>query len=198
MGKISLTYRFLKKYKIIVNEKYSNISLIGAIIHIFRKILVLLVYKYSYSSTFLEPLNLKIIRAKCWQFIGCKINKNVIIGRYVDFDYGNSNLITLEDNVIITNGCTLLCHKRDLANYNINDDGQELPYIYNEIILKKGCQIGINSTIMPGVTIGEGAIVGACSLVAKDIPAWSIAVGNPAKVVKYIKNKEDENIANNQ
>ncbi|UJH91318.1 hypothetical protein LZ575_00495 [Antarcticibacterium sp. 1MA-6-2] len=39
---------------------------------------------------------------------------------------------------------------------------------------------------MPGVTIGEGAIIGAGSLVIKDIPAWTIAVGNPAKVVKEL------------
>ena len=40
--------------------------------------------------------------------------------------------------------------------------------------------------IMPGVTVGEGAIVGAGSLISKDIPAWTIAVGRPAKVVKEV------------
>lgn len=39
--------------------------------------------------------------------------------------------------------------------------------------------------IMPGVTVGEGAIVGARAMVTKDIPAWSLALGSPAKVVKY-------------
>ena len=42
------------------------------------------------------------------------------------------------------------------------------------------------STIMPGVTVGEGAIVGAGSLVVRDVPAWTIVTGNPAKVVKEI------------
>jgi acetyltransferase-like isoleucine patch superfamily enzyme len=47
----------------------------------------------------------------------------------------------------------------------------------------------MGSTIMPGVTIGEGAIIGAGSLVTKDVPAWTIAVGNPAMVVKELLEK---------
>lgn len=49
--------------------------------------------------------------------------------------------------------------------------------------IKKGAQIGINVTILPGVTIGEKAIVGAGSVVTKDIPAFSVVAGNPAKVL---------------
>ncbi|MEY4463124.1 MAG: hypothetical protein RLZZ81_95 [Pseudomonadota bacterium] len=44
---------------------------------------------------------------------------------------------------------------------------------------------GTNSTILPGVNIGDGAIIGACSVVAKDVPPYSIVVGNPAKIVRY-------------
>ncbi len=58
--------------------------------------------------------------------------------------------------------------------------------IKNKIFLKKGCLIGMGSMILPGVTIGEGAIVGAGSLVTKDIPAWTIVAGRPAKVIKEI------------
>ena len=47
----------------------------------------------------------------------------------------------------------------------------------------------MNTVITPGVTIGEGAIVGAGSLVTKDIPAWTVAVGRPAKVIKHIKER---------
>ena len=45
--------------------------------------------------------------------------------------------------------------------------------------------------VMPGVTIGDGAIVGAGSLVTKDVPAWTIATGRPAKVVKEIPKREE-------
>ena len=50
----------------------------------------------------------------------------------------------------------------------------------------------MGSIIVPGVTIGEGAIVGARSVVTKDVPAWTIAAGSPAKVIKEIP-KRDEN-----
>lgn len=47
--------------------------------------------------------------------------------------------------------------------------------------------IGMNCIVLKGVTIGEGAIVGAGSVVTKDVPAWTVVAGNPAKVVKYLK-----------
>lgn len=47
--------------------------------------------------------------------------------------------------------------------------------------------IGMNCIVLKGVTIGEGAIVGAGSVVTKDVPAWTVVAGNPAKIVKYLK-----------
>ena len=58
--------------------------------------------------------------------------------------------------------------------------------------LCKNCAIGTGCIVMPGVTVGEGAVVGAGSLVTKDIPAWSLALGSPAKVVKYFKESKSE------
>ena len=72
----------------------------------------------------------------------------------------------------------------------MGDDYAKLQYNKAKIVLKKGCSIGMNSMIMPGVTIGEGAIIGANSLVTKDIPAWTIATGSPAKVVKEIPKRQ--------
>lgn len=60
-----------------------------------------------------------------------------------------------------------------------------------DIILEDDVWIGGNVTILPGVTIGKGSIIGAGSVVSKDIPQMSIAVGNPAKVVRKI-NEEDK------
>jgi acetyltransferase-like isoleucine patch superfamily enzyme len=181
------TYRILKKLKILKNGKYSNISLWKSIFIIPKRILDLLLYGYSYSFMLLEPLNYSSLRAKCWRFIGCNIGKNVGIGRHVDFDYGNAEQIIIEDNVLIAHGCSFLCHKRDNSQNYIGKNPHLLPYIIAGITLKQNCQIGTNSMIMPGVIIGEGAVVGACSVVTKDVPDWSIVVGNPAKVVKQIK-----------
>jgi len=56
-----------------------------------------------------------------------------------------------------------------------------------QIIVKKGASIGTNATILGGVTIGENAIVGAGSVVTKDVPANAIAAGNPARVIREIE-----------
>lgn len=191
MGKVSLTFRVFRKLGIISNEeKYGNISLFGIIGHSFSIIFKLLAFKYCYQGILLESLNFKKIRASLWRFIGCKVGRNVLIGHTVALDYGNASLITIEDFVIITNGCTLLCHRRDMSKYGKYDNAQGLPYIYAPIHLCKGCQIGMGSIIMPGVTIGEGAIVGARSVVTKDVPAWTIAAGSPCKVIKEIPERD--------
>jgi len=61
-----------------------------------------------------------------------------------------------------------------------------VPLLLNRYILKKRAWIGINSTILPGVTIGENSIVGAGSVVTKDVPDNTIVAGNPAKFIKRI------------
>lgn len=184
----SLTFRLFKKMHIIADEeRYGRISFAGIIYHAFSTVGKLLLYKYCYSSFLLEPLNLKILRATFWRWMGCKVGKNVLIGHSVSLDYGNTGLITIEEKVIITNCCILLCHRRDMADYKVGDISYDLPYIHKPITLRRGCQIGMGSIIMPGVEIGEGAIVGARSVVTHNIPAWTIAVGSPAKVIKELK-----------
>lgn len=192
MKKLSLTFRMFRKLGIISNEdKYGNISLFGIVGHAFSTIFKLLAFKYCYQGVLLESLNLKKIRASLWRFIGCKVGKGVLIGHTVALDYGNADLIIIDDYAIITNGCTLLCHRRDMSDYKKYDDAYKLPYIYKPIHLCKGCQIGMGTIIMPGVTIGEGAVIGARSVVTKDIPAWVIAAGSPCKVIKEIPERDE-------
>jgi acetyltransferase-like isoleucine patch superfamily enzyme len=59
-----------------------------------------------------------------------------------------------------------------------------VPYALKGPTLRKGSSIGANSTILPGVEIGEGAMVAAGALVTKDVPAWKLAIGAPARVVE--------------
>lgn len=186
--KKSLTYRILSRLGILSNEeKWGNISLWKVFGRIFSILFSLLAYKYCYSSFILEPLNYRKIRASLWRKIGCTVGANVCIGHSVTLDYGNAKLITIEANVIVTDGCILLCHRRDLRNYHKGDDSFLLPYLYAPIHLEKGVHIGKGSIIMPGVTIGEGSIIGAGSVVTKNIPAWCIAAGSPAKIIKTLE-----------
>jgi len=69
------------------------------------------------------------------------------------------------------------------------EDNSINPIIFNdlqfdEVIIKDDCDIGIGSIILPGITIGQGSIVGAGSVVTKDIPEFSVYAGNPAKFLR--------------
>ena len=57
---------------------------------------------------------------------------------------------------------------------------------FEKTIVKKGASIGANSTIICGITIGEYAMIGAGSIVTRDVPAYTLVVGNPAKIIKRI------------
>ena len=183
----SLTFKVLKRMHIISNEeKHGNISLFASIIYALKTVGKLLLFKYCYSSFVLEPFNQKFLRAKIWRILGCKVGNNVRIGHSVALDYGNTDQICIEDNVAITNGCIILCHRRDMSIYKKGMDSSLLPFLYGPVKLCKGSQIGMGAIFMPGVTIGEGAIIGAGAVVTHNIPAWTIAVGSPAKVIKEL------------
>jgi len=139
----------------------------------------------------LQPINPRGLRPWMLKRFGCKVGNGCFIGEYVRIDLGHADMITLEDNVSIASGSRLLCHQRDFSDFCVGDDYMQLNYVIKPIVLKKGCLVGMESFVMPGVIIGEGAIVGAGSLVTKDIPAWTIAAGRPAKVVKLIPQNTD-------
>lgn len=187
MAEKSFAYRFLKSIGLNFSEdEYGQVSfgkmIKTGLMHIRNAFLL----KYCMYSVLLSPLNYRKIRPMVWRWMGAKVGKNCFIGYEVWVDMTNTNLVEVEDHVHIANRCLILCHQRDLNDYHIGDDYAKLSYTKKKVIFKKGCLIGMNTMIMPGVTIGEGAIVGAGSLITKDIPAWTIATGRPAKVVKQI------------
>lgn len=193
---LTVTFRLFRALGIIHDPvKYGRISLWGIICHAVRTIKIGVLFRIAYSPGIFHTFRFNMLRPWLWRQMGCDVGKNVCIGHSVAADVGNTRLIHIEDNVILTNHCILLCHRRDLKGYRKFEDGNNLPYIYEPVTLKRGCQIGMGSIIMPGVTVGEGAIVGAHSVVTKNIPAWTIAVGNPCKVVKEVKERENEETA---
>lgn len=118
---------------------------------------------------------------------GVHIGKGSKITRTVIIEDSRPYLITIGKNVWITAGCQLLCHQRDLSYYEKGKPVMDCPLKYSPIVIKDGAHIGIGSIIMPGVTIGEGAVIGAGSVVTRDIPPYCVAVGVPAKVIKYFE-----------
>lgn len=134
------------------------------------------------------------IRMPFYRATGMKIGKGSKIAATVDVDLSAPNLITIGNNVWITRGVMLLCHQRDLTYYEVGKPVMDCPLRYSPITIKDGAHIGIGSIIMPGVTVGEGAIIGAGSVVTRDIPPYCVAVGVPAKVIKYFNRLNDENL----
>ena len=96
---------------------------------------------------------------------------------------GNSKFImkrgclTAEGLVVVTSN-----HRQHIGQFlqGNNEDNE-----YKDIIVEEDVWIGINVTLLAGAHIGRGAIIGACSIVTKEIPPYAVAVGNPAKVIKF-------------
>ena len=191
--KLSLTFRMLRALGLNYSEEeYGQVSLWKVIKRVAKTYRDGFLLKYMMNSWLLSPISSRKLRPWVLRKIGCKVGRDVFIGDSVKVDSGHADLIYIGDHAHITGGCRLLCHQRDLSNYYVGDDAAKLPYRLGEIHIGKGCMIGMESMIMPGVTIGEGAIVGAFSLVTKDIPAWTIATGRPAKVVKQIPQRYNQ------
>ena len=109
---------------------------------------------------------------------GVKIGKNVEIGYFCIIGNVHPELITIEDNAVITARTTILEHDNALY-YTGRGDVISAP-----VLIKKGAFIGIASTIMPGVTIGERSIIACHSFVTKDVPDNTLMGGCPAKILK--------------
>ncbi|MCV9879038.1 acyltransferase [Brenneria izbisi] len=141
------------------------------------------------------------LRTKIWQFsvilekakIGSNCNicshtfieNDVIIGDNVTIKCGVYiwDGIIIEDNVFIGPNATFTNDK--------NPRSKKYPEKFLKTIIKKGTSIGANATILPGLIIGEYCMIGAGSVVTKDLPAYSIALGNPAKITGKIDNNHD-------
>ena len=133
------------------------------------------------------------VRNVFYRMAGVKIGKGSKIGATVDIDHSAPELITIGKNVWVTRGVMLLCHQRDLLEYEVGKPVMDCELVYKPIVIKDGAHVGIGSIVMPGVTIGEGAVIGAGSVVTKDIPPYCVAVGAPAKVIKsFIKEEKSE------
>ena len=187
---LSLTYKLLRLLGLNYSEEeYGNVSLLKVISKFFGNIYHALLQSMMNWVIF-EPIAPRMFRPFLLRRMGAKVGKGVFIGDRVVFDMNHADLITLDDYAHITGGCRLLCHQRDLSKYRKGDNAAQLGYKLAPIHVGKGCMVGMETLIMPGATIGDGAIVGAYSLVVKDIPAWTVATGRPAKVVKQIPEKD--------
>jgi acetyltransferase-like isoleucine patch superfamily enzyme len=116
---------------------------------------------------------------------GLRLGSNVFVGDDVYFDPAFPWLIEIGDDVAIARTVVILAH----------DAAPRVGIGYTRIgrvCLERGARIGHRTLIMPGVTIGEGSIVRACSVVTRDVPAGTLVSGNPAKELATVAEYYDD------
>lgn len=138
--------------------------------------------------------------SKFLNLYGCEVGDNSKIGAFVEIQKNakiGSNCkisshtficegVTIEDDVFIGHGVTFI---NDTYPRSTNADGKlqtESDWKVETTVIKKGASIGSGATILSNVTVGERAIVGAGSVVTRDVPANAIVAGNPARLLREI------------
>jgi len=157
---------------------------------------------FSHESSYLDE-NVKIgENTKIWHFShiqsGAKIGNNCTIGQNVNI--GNNvkigNFVKIQNNVSVYEGVELedyvFCGP-SIVFTNIKIPRSEFPQrgseFYLKTLVKKSASIGANATIVCGVTIGEYALIGSGAVVTKDVPPYSLVVGNPGRIIGWIDKK---------
>lgn len=121
-----------------------------------------------------------------WGGKHCHFGKNV---------YANFNLTLVDDTHIYVGDCTMFGPNVTVATagHPVLPELREQGYQYNfPVHIGKNCWIGAGALILPGVTIGDNTVIGAGSVVTKDIPANVVAVGNPCRVMREISDHDKE------
>lgn len=126
---------------------------------------------------------------------GSRIGARCILGKnvYVDTEVVIGDDVKIQNNVSLFHGVTVedgvfigphVCFTNDRLPRAINRDGSiksEADWDVSPILVRRGAAIGANSTILPGVTIGQWAMVGSGSVVTRDLADYELVVGNPAR-----------------
>lgn len=114
----------------------------------------------------------------------CHFGKNV---------YANYNLTAVDDTHIYVGDNTMITPNVILASaaHPLDPEERRKGYQYNQPVhIGKNCWLGAGVIVVPGVSIGDDTVIGAGSVVTKDIPSGVVAVGNPCRVIKEIKREE--------
>jgi acetyltransferase-like isoleucine patch superfamily enzyme len=150
----------------------------------------------------LPPLRVAFLR-----LLGATVGSNVTIHSVQFFNYyregfnalkignncfiGEDTLIDLADEVILHDDVTLAERVTILTHVNVGFKDHPLqryfPSYSRKVVLRRGCFVGANATILPGVTAGECTFVGAGAVVREDIPAYHVVAGVPAQTIRVLE-----------
>jgi acetyltransferase-like isoleucine patch superfamily enzyme len=144
--------------------------------------------------------------AKFINLYGCTIGDNTKIGAFVEIQKNavigkNCKIsshsfvcegVTIEDNVFIGHGVMFINDSYPRATSPSGQLQTEADWKVERTFVKKGASIGSGATILAQVTIGENSLVGAGSVVTRDVPANALVAGNPARLLRYLTDKADD------
>ncbi len=127
---------------------------------------------------------------------------HVLPGAVIGEDCNICDHVFIENDVVVGDRVTVKCGVQLWDGIRLEDDvfvgpnatftndpfprSKKYPQEFSRIIVQKGASIGANATILPGITIGQNAMVGAGAVVTRDVPPNSIVMGNPARIVNYV------------
>lgn len=147
--------------------------------------------------------NVQIYQPELVNLYGCHIGDETKIGAFVEIQEGVTigKRVKIQAHAFIPEGVSIdddvfigphVCFTND--KYPRSSQNRVLKtkkdWKLDKTIVKKGASIGANATILCGITIGEGAIIGAGSVVTEDVLPWTIVMGNPAKYVRTLSSKK--------
>jgi UDP-2-acetamido-3-amino-2,3-dideoxy-glucuronate N-acetyltransferase len=135
---------------------------------------------------------------------GCEIGNESKVGTFVEIQKGvriGSRVkisshsficegVTVEDEVFIGHGVMFTNDKYPRATTDTGELQSEADWVCIPTMIKRGASIGSNATILCGITVGERAMIGAGSVVIKDVPPGAVVAGNPARVIRYLDTKK--------
>lgn len=151
---------------------------------------------FVHAKAIVEPGATIGARTRVWAFA------HVLPGAVVGAECNICDHTFVENDVVVGDRVTVKCGVQLWDGVSIEDDvfigpnatftndhfprSKQQPQAFLRTVVQKGASIGANATILPGVKIGTNAMVGAGAVVTKDVPAYAIVVGNPARIVGYV------------
>ena len=127
-------------------------------------------------------------RKKLYKMLGVQIGHDVYIGPNLDIiSYALGKYLTIKDRAALAPNITFIIS----SGPNNSKLKSQYPRIFGPITVEEDVWIGSESVILPGLTIGKCSIIGAGSVVTRDIPPYSVAAGNPARIIKKVTECEE-------